>query len=200
MASPPADRLRSLLKRKGIVRPRDLAARGIERRTLAELTASGIVEQRARGLYALADAEVSEHHSLALAAKRVPAGVICLLSALGYHDLTTQAPHQVWLAIEPHARSPTGDYPALRIIRMRQDILRRGVTEKTIDGVPVKITVVAKTLADCFKFRNKIGLDVALEALREYRHSRHWNPEELWKYARLCRVTNVLRPYLEAIG
>jgi predicted transcriptional regulator of viral defense system len=198
--APSAAKLRSIIKRKGLVRPRELEALGVSRRYLRDLEASGEIERHARGLYAASETDLSEHHSLAIAAKRVPAGIVCLLSALRYHDLTTQSPHEVWLAIDTHARTPELDYPPLRVIRMRHDLLRRGTRKTTIDGVLVRITTPARTVADCFKFRNKIGLDVALEALREFRRSRRWTPDDLWRYAALCRVTNILRPYLEAIG
>jgi len=158
------------------------------------------VERVGRGLYRLARAETSEHITLAEAAKLVPNGVVCLLSALSFHGLTTQIPHEVWMAIDVKARRPKVAGVPLRIVRFSGKALTAGVEIHRIDGVPVKITCPAKTVADCFKYRNKIGLDVALEALRECRRQRKCSLEDLWHYAKICRVANVMKPYLEAIG
>jgi len=152
-----------------------------------------------RGMYRLSGASITEHHSLAMAAARVPRGVVCLLSALRYHELTTQAPFEVWLAIGNKARAPTVDDPPLRIVRMSGKALTAGVAKHVLEGVTVLITDRARTVADCFKFRNKIGLDVALEALRDFRRHRG-NLDALWRHARALRVANVLRPYLEAMA
>jgi len=158
------------------------------------------VERVGRGLYRLAQAETSEYITLAEAAKLVPNGVVCLLSALSFHGLTTQIPHEVWMAIDVKARRPKVAGVPLRIVRFSGKALTAGVEIHRIDGVPVKITCLAKTVADCFKYRNKIGLDVALEALRECRRQRKCSLEDLWHYAKICRVANVMKPYLEAIG
>ncbi|WP_459864738.1 type IV toxin-antitoxin system AbiEi family antitoxin domain-containing protein [Endothiovibrio diazotrophicus] len=132
-------------------------------------------------------------------ARRTPHAVICLLSALRFHDLTTQAPFEVWLAIPNKAHAPKMEYPPLRIVRFSGAALTGGVEEHVIDGVAVHVTSVAKTVVDCFKFRNKIGLDVALEALRAAWAERRVSMDELWHYAKLCRVANVMRPYLESL-
>jgi predicted transcriptional regulator of viral defense system len=153
-----------------------------------------------RGLYVLPDADVSEHHSLAEASKRVPHGVVCLLSALRFHNLTTQSPSEVWLAIGSKAWRPQVDYPRLRFVRFSDRALEAGVEEHSIEGVLVRVYSPAKTVADCFKYRNKIGLDVALEALRDCRRERKCSNDELWRYAKICRVANVMRPYMEAIA
>jgi predicted transcriptional regulator of viral defense system len=140
---------------------------------------------------------VTAHHSLAVVARVVPKGVVCLLSALAYHDLGTQLPHEVWLAIGATARRPARSPARLRVVRMSGPPLTSGVEVHNIEGVPVRIFNAAKTVADCFRFRNKIGLDVAIEALRAYR--RRGDLDALWRYAEICRVARVIRPYLEAI-
>jgi predicted transcriptional regulator of viral defense system len=194
-----ADRTLQLARELGVLRPRDLAQHGIAREYLTRLTQAGLLERTGRGLYVLPDAELTEHHSLAEAAKRVPAGVVCLLSALRFHDLTTQAPFEVWLALPPAARRPHADWPPLRVVRFSSLSLTEGVEEHVIEGVRVRVYNPAKTVADCFKYRNKIGLDVALEALRETWRERRATMDELWRYAEVCRVSTVMRPYLESL-
>src|SRR5579875_1277593 len=157
----------ALLRRMGVLRPRDLAGQGIPRVYLRRLYAEGVLDNPERGLYVLADVEVSEHQSLLEACKRVPQGVVCLLSALQFHELTTQAPFEVWLAIAANARRPKVLNPPLRIVRFSGQALTEDIEEHKIQGVTVKVYSPAKTVADCFKYRNKIGLDVALEALRD---------------------------------
>lgn len=159
----------------------------------------GILERTGRGLYALPDAGAAEYHSLAEAAKRVPDAVACLLSALAFHDLTTQSPHEVWIAIDMKARKPANGYPPLRVVRFTGAALIEGVEEHDVEGVPVKVYSPAKTVADCFKYRNKIGKDVALEALRDSWRKGKATMDDLWKYAKVCRVANVMRPYLESL-
>ena len=182
----------------GVLRPRDLDAHGIPRIYLSRLCDRGLLDRVGRGLYVLPDADVSEHHTLAEAGKRVPHGVVCLLSALRFHGLTTQSPSEVWLAIANKAWRPQVDYPPLRFVRFSGRTLEAGVEEHSIEGVLVRIYNPAKTVADCFKYRNKIGLDVALEALRDCRRQRRCTNDELWHYAKICRVANVMRPYMEA--
>jgi len=189
-----------LVQRLGIVRPRDLRAHKLPGDTLWRLARRGLLEQRSRGVYALAGHEFTEHHSLAEAAKRVPQGVICLLSALRAHNLTTQSPHEVWIAIDRKARLPKSGAAKLRVVRFSGAALSEGIEQRQIEGVRVPIYNVAKTVADCFKYRNKIGLDVALEALREAWRSRRATSNDLWKYAEICRVANVMRPYLESLA
>jgi predicted transcriptional regulator of viral defense system len=145
------------------------------------------------------DAEPSEHHTLAEVTKRVPHGVICLLSALQFHELTTQVPHEVWLAIANKARKPSADWPPLRIVRFSERALLEDVERRVIENVPVTITSPARTVVDCFKYRSQVGLDVALEALRDYLQSRSRDMDTLWRAARLQRVTRVIQPYLEAL-
>ena len=154
----------------------------------------------ARGLYALPGYQSGEHGALVTVAKRAPGVVFCLLTALRIHDLTTQAPFEVWIAIGNKAHPPRLDYPPLRTMRFGDSALAAGVETRKIDGMAVRVTSVAKTVADCFKFRNKIGLDVALEALREARRTKMASADELWRFAKVNRVANVMRPYLEAVA
>lgn len=190
--------LLELLREQGVVRSSDLKMRGIPREYLSRLHREGILERSSRGVYYLPGSDLTEHHSLAEATKLVPKGVICLLSALRFHELTTQSPYEIWVAIDPKAHRPAGDGVPLHIVRFSGSALSAGVEEHRIEGVAVKVYSPAKTVADCFKYRNKIGLDIALEALRDYCKSNHANAGELWKYAKVCRVANVIRPYMEA--
>jgi len=161
---------------------------------------AGQLERVGRGLYSLPNQAISENRSLAEVAIRVPRGVICLVSALRVHDIGTRAPHAVWLAIPHHMLSPRLSQPALRVIRMSGPSLSEGIDRLTVDGVEVLVFNAAKTVTDCFKFRNKIGLDVALEALREGWSKRKVTMDDLWRYAGINRVANVMRPYLESIA
>ncbi|MGH9866470.1 MAG: type IV toxin-antitoxin system AbiEi family antitoxin domain-containing protein [Candidatus Acidiferrales bacterium] len=189
-----------LVKQSGILRPRDLQMHGIPRLYLRKAVDEGAVMRVGRGLYVARGARPTEHHSLAQASKRVPHGVVCLLSALRFHDLTTQSPFEVWLAIAEKARLPKTDNSPLRIVRFSPKTLDYGVQEHRIEGVRVRIFSPAKTVADCFRYRNKIGLDVALEALRECKRKRRATSDEIWRAAKACRVANVMRPYLESLS
>ena len=191
--------IESAFKTSSILRTRDLEAHGIWRANLRDYVEQGVLTRVGRGLYTLVGVEAGENHSLAEVGKRVPQGTVCLLSALRFHELTTQQPHETWLALDGRARSPKTDSLALRIVRFTGSALSEGREEHVIEGVPVKIYNPAKTVADCFKFRNKIGLDVALEALRETWRARRCGMSELMRYARVCRVANVMRPYLESL-
>ncbi len=196
---PKADQVLALAQAHGLLRPRDLAKHGIPRQYLARLCEQGQLEQIGRGLYRLPNATISEHHTLAQAGKRFPKGVVCLLTALRFHHLTTQSPTEIWIALDRKDWLPAVNDLPVRIVRFSGVALRQGHDEHLIEGVPVHITTPAKTVADCFKYRNKIGLDVALEALREGWRERRYTMDELWKSARLARVTNVMRPYLESL-
>ena len=189
-----------LVKKAGILRPRDLQSHGIPRLYLHMAADKGLVLRVGRGLYVARGSRPTQHHSLAQASKRVPHGMVCLLSALRFHNLTTQAPFQVWFAISDKARLPRTDSPPLRIVRFSQKMLAYGVQEHRIEGVSVHIFSPGKTVADCFRYRNKIGLDVALEALRECMRKRRATSDELWQAAKVCRVANVMRPYLESLS
>lgn len=189
-----------LAAERGLIRPRDLTERGLPTVALTRLMRQGRLQRVGRGLYALPDRPVSEHNALAEVARKHPRDIVCLLSALRFHDLTTQSPFEVWLAIPNKARAPKMHYPPLRIVRFSGEALTVGVENHIIDGVPVRVTSVARTVADCFKFRNKIGLDVALEALQEAWRAKRVSMDELWRYATLCRVANVMRPYMESLS
>ena len=194
-----AERLIDLARAQGLIRPRDLQPLGIPRVFLARAVVRGQLERVGRGLYGLPGREVSAHGSLAEVARRVPKGVVCLLSALRFHGLSSQAPFEVWLGIENKALAPKLDYPPLRIVRFSGVAFTEGVEEHVVDGVTVRVTGVAKTVADCFKYRNKIGLDVALEGLREAWHEKRMTSDDIWRYAKVCRVANVMRPYLDSL-
>jgi predicted transcriptional regulator of viral defense system len=189
-----------LAEKQGLLRARDLTSNGIPRAYLRQLEEEGKLEKVAAGLYALPELELTEHHSLVETAKRIPHGTVCLLSALRFHGLTTQAPFQVWLAIDVHAWRPKASTPPLRVVHMSGAALRTGVEVHRIEGVDVPVFNATKTVVDCFKFRNKIGLDVALEALRDLKKTKTFNHDELWRMAKVCRVANVMRPYLEALA
>ena len=192
------DRVLYLARIAGVLRARDIAAHGVYRTVLGRLCRGGKLKRTGRGLYVLPGADVTEHHALVEVSKRVPHGIVCLLSALRFHGLTTQSPSEVWLAIDVKARKPRIGKPALRIVRFSGKALEYGVEERRIESAPVRVTSPAKTVADCFKYRNKIGLDVAMEALKDYRRARK-SMDDLWKAAEVCRVAAVIRPYLEAI-
>jgi predicted transcriptional regulator of viral defense system len=196
----PSEKAVALVRRTGIIRARELTREGVTREHLRRLLQRGQLQRIGVGLYSLPGADISEHRSLAEACSRVPRGVICLLSALRFHNLTTQNPFEVWMAIPHKAWRPKGEGVRLRLMHLSGHALTSGVEEHRIEGVPVRIFNPAKTVADCFKFRNKIGLDVALEALRDYRRKHRSGMDELWRFAKVCRVTAVMRPYLEALA
>jgi len=197
---PATDKLLALARTRGLIRPSDLTPHDIPRVSLTRAVRRGQLERVGRGLYGLPDRPVSEHTTLAEVSRRVPKGVICLLTALRFHDLTTQSPFQVWLAIGNKATAPRLAYPALRLVRFSSAALTEGVDEHLVDGVLIRVTNVAKTVVDCFKYRNKIGLDVALEALREAWRERRLSADDVWRYAKTARVANVMRPYLESVA
>lgn len=192
-------KLLELARSKGILRTSDLATLGIPRVYLTRLLDNGQLIRTGRGLYVLSDAELTEHHSLAEASRRVPGGVICLLSALAFHQMTSQLPHQVWMAIDKKAWKPNTGQPQLRIVRMSGEPLTAGTMQRLVEGVSVKVFNPAKTVADCFRYRNKIGVDVAIEALREYHRDRRGTTDELMHYARIDRVDKIMLPYLESL-
>ena len=183
----------------GLIRSQDLDKIGVPRVVLTRMVQRGLLTKLDRGLYSIPDRSISEYASLAEVSRKYPKTVICLLSALRFHGLTTQAPYEVWVAIPNKAHAPSMEYPALRVMRFSGDALTTGVETHQVEGVDVKITCVAKTVADCFKFRNKIGLDVALEALNDAWTAKKVTIDELWRYAGVCRVTNIIRPYLESL-
>ncbi len=194
------DRTLKLARRRQGVRTSELSEHGIHRQTLSRLVAAGKLERVSRGLYRIPTSPLTEHHGLALASAAVPRGVICLLSALRFHGIGTQLPSQVWIAIDRRARQPALRYPPLKVVRFTGAALTEGVRVHRVEGQSVRVYCVAKTVADCFKYRNKIGLDVALEALREAWRARRFTMDELDHYAGICRVRRVMKPYLEALA
>lgn len=184
-------------RRFGVIRASEVRTLGIHSEYLRRLCAEGKLTRTGRGLYMLPDFDLTAHHGLAEAGKAVPPGVICLLSALRFHELGTQLPREVWIAIDRRAARPRAQIPPMRIMRFSGPALAQGVELHRIEGVAVKIYSPAKTVADCFKYRNKIGLDVALEALREALRDRKCTMDQIWRYAKICRVSEVMRPYME---
>ena len=193
------DQVLALLRTRGALRPRDLKAQRLPVEYLWRLERLGLAERIERGLYVPVGANVTERHQFVEAAVRAPQGVICLLSALRFHDLTTQNPYEIWLALPPHARRPKVATLPLHIVRFSGAALTEGIEDHTIEGVTVSVYAPAKTVADCFKFRNKIGLDIAIEALRDAWRQKKASMDQIEKYAVICRVSRVMRPYLEAL-
>lgn len=188
-----------LARKAKILRIQDLTEKGIHPEHLRRLYQRGLLVRMGRGVYMLPNARISGNFSLAAVAKKVPRGIICLLSALRFHDIGTQSPSEVWIALDRKSARPQVETPRLRVMRFSEAAFSSGVETHKIDGVNVRVYCPAKTVADCFKYRNKIGLDVAIEALRECRRNRKCKIDDLWKYAKVCRVANVMRPYLETI-
>ncbi len=200
MRATQAERILRQARRRGLIRPRDLDASRAPTAVLTRLVQQGLLIRRARGIYTVADHDPTEHTDLAVVAKRTPAAVICLLSALRFHELTTQNPHEVWIMLDRKARAPALDHPPLRVVRASGDSLRAGVEIREIEGVPVRITTPAKTVADCFKYRRKVGTDVAIEALRDCWRQRTATMDEIYRCAKIDRVANVMRPYMESLA
>lgn len=194
-----AKRAMQYVRRHGLVRPRDLEAVGIPREYLLRLHRQGKLDRAGRGVYTLPDAVTTERHTYAEVAKRVPDAVLCLLSALAFHEITTQNPASVWIALRQGARKPALVSPSLRVVRLSGPSLTDGIEQHQVEGVAVRVYSPAKTVADCFKFRNKIGLDVALEALKDSLRQKKASVNEIYRYAKICRVSNVIRPYMEAL-
>ena len=192
-------RLLDFVRLAGLVRSRDLAAIGVPRAYLQRLVDRGALVQHARGIYGLSGAPITENHSLAQTCTHLPNGVVCLVSALRFHGITTQLPHEVWIAIERGTWTPISTGTKLRIFHFSCDSMTAGIEAHSVEGVRVQVYSVSKTIADCFKFRNKVGLDVAIEALREGWRMHRFTMDELWTYAKVCRVSNVMRPYLEML-
>ncbi|WP_077002777.1 type IV toxin-antitoxin system AbiEi family antitoxin domain-containing protein [Variovorax sp. KK3] len=192
-------RILDLLARKGMLRPSDLDAVEVPRVVLTRMTAAGRLEKVGRGLYRLPEQIGSEHNSLVAISVKVPQAVFCLLTALQFHELTTQLPRDVWIAMPRGSHVPKIDYPPVRMVQSSGDAYSAGIELKELDQVELRVYGVAKTVADCFKHRNKIGPDVALEALRDAWTQKKATVDELWHYAQICRVEKVMRPYLETL-
>jgi predicted transcriptional regulator of viral defense system len=193
-----ADEVLALTRKMGVLRVKDLMSRNMHPEYLRRLCRQGRLERVGRGLYRLRHGNVTEHATLATVSKRFPNGVVCLLTALRFHGIGTQNPREVWMALQRKSATPRiGDLP-VRFMRFSEASFGAGVEEHELENVPVRITNTAKTITDCFKYRNKVGLDVALEALRDALRQRKCKADDIWRYAKVCRVTNVIRPYLEA--
>jgi predicted transcriptional regulator of viral defense system len=188
-----------IARRKGLFRLSEATAAGIHPESVRRLAAKGQLTRVGRGLYAVPDQQPTEHHSLAEIAKRVPKGIVCLLTALRFHELGTQKPSVVWLAVDRRGGIPKIDFAPVRIVRISGAALSTGINENDIEGVRVRITTPARTVVDCFKFRNSIGIEVAVEALRDYRRLGKGS-EELWRQADRMRMTRVMRPYWDALS
>jgi len=194
-----SDRLLALARRRALILAADVTRAGIHSQVLTRLVRAGRLERVARGLYRVAGRAVTEHHGLVLAARAAPRGVVCLLSALSFHGIGTEVPFEVWLAIDRRARAPLLRQPPLRVVRFSGGALTEGIETHRIEGQSVRVYGVAKTLADLFKYRHKVGLAVALEALREAWRDRRFTMAALTRHARTCRVERVMRPYLESL-
>ena len=195
------DNILDLARQKGILRARDLGGQKLSRVLLSRLVGEGRLLKLSRGLYSLPDRVMTEDATLAEVAIKYPNSVFCLLTALQIHELTTQSPHQIWLAVDIKARVPQMDYPPLRIVWFSREALEAGAETVRLDGVvSVLVTSIEKTIVDCFKYRNKIGLDIAIEALQEAWRSKRMSMDKIWEFAKICRVTNVMRPYLESLN
>jgi predicted transcriptional regulator of viral defense system len=194
-----AEKVLRLATAQAAISARDVRAIGASPRLLTRMTARGRLRRVGRGLYAGIDAPPSAHQSVIEVAKRAPKAVVCLLSALEVHTIGTQAPFEVWIALPAGTHAPRICYPALRIVRLSGDAFSQGIESVELDGTQVRVYSLAKTIADCFKLRSKVGLDVALEALREAWQQRKVTMDDLWRYAKINRMTNVMRPYLEAL-
>ncbi len=190
--------VRIIKANKGIIKATEAIKKHIHPRTLYHLRDKGVLEQISYGLYKLKQYKVS-HPDFVTVALRAPNGVICLISALAFHNLTTQIPHKVWMAVKRGTHKPRIDYPPVSIHQFSDQSFSSGVDKYTFDKIPVKIYNPEKTIMDCFKFRNKIGMNIVLEALAFYRERKIFNPSKLIKYTKICRVENVIKPYIESI-
>lgn len=193
-------RILELARKRLLFRLSEVTHAGIHPESVRRLTGRGQLARIGRGLYALPSLEVSEHHTLAEIAKRVPKGVVCLLTALRFYGMGTQNPREVWLAVDRRAGVPRIEFVPIRIVRMSTAAISTGIEKRTVDGVRVRITSPALTVVDCFKFRNKIGIDVAVEALRDYRRLRKGTVDAIWQQADRLRMSKVMRPYWDAMS
>ncbi len=183
----------------GLLRTQQAIDEGIAPRTLYQMRETGAILRESRGLYRLADTEPGEYFDLVQVSLRIPKGVICLISALSFHGLTTQIPHQVYVALPIDAEKPRLEYPPIRLFWLSPKTYSAGIENHDLDGIAVKMYGIEKTIADCFKFRNKVGMDVALDALRNYQNRKDFNIERLLFFAKLNRVNRIMRPYIEML-
>jgi predicted transcriptional regulator of viral defense system len=194
-----AKALAAFRRKGGLLRMSEAVRAGVHRRTLYAMLEAGQVERLSRGLYRLADAPPLGEPDLVTVAAKVPRAVVCLVSALAFHDLTTQVPHEVYVAVPRNSKPPRLDHPPLRAFRFDPRAYEEGIETHLLDGVSVRIYSAEKTIADCFKYRNKIGLDAAVEAIRRYAERRKIDRAALLRAAEACLVARVMRPYLEAV-
>jgi len=192
-------RILELAHRQRLLSAADLRSHGWSPQLLLKLHRTGQLQRVSRGLYSLPDSEVTEHQSLAEVCRRVPKAVVCLLSALQFHEIGTQLPHEIWIALPEATQAPALDYPSLRIARLRGEAYSEGIETIVEHGSMIRVYSLAKTITDCFKFRHKVGLDVALEALKEAWRQRRLNIDEVTRYAKINRVARVMQPYLETV-
>lgn len=192
-------RILELAHRQRLLSAADLRSHGWSPQLLLKLHRTGQLQRVSRGLYSLPDSEVTEHQSLAEVCRRVPKAVVCLLSALQFHEIGTQLPHAIWIALPEATQTPALDYPSLRIARLRGEAYSEGIETIVEHGSMIRVYSLAKTITDCFKFRHKVGLDVALEALKEAWRQRRLNIDEVTRYAKINRVARVMQPYLETV-
>ncbi len=195
-----SDHILELAQHRRVLRAADVREHGWSPQLLIRLHQSGKLQRVARGLYGLPDAEVTEHQTLIEVCRRVPKAVLCLLSALQFHEIGSQMPHDVWIALPEGSQTPALSYPTLRITRLRGTAYSDGIQTVSDQGAPIRVYSAAKTVTDCFKFRNKIGLDVALEALKDAWRGRKVTMAELSRFAKINRVERVMQPYLEAMA
>lgn len=194
------EKVRNIFRQQGgILKMSEAVQTGIHRKMLYAMLDNGVIEKLDRGLYRLSELPPLGNLDLVSVARKVPTGVICLISALSFHELTTQIPHEVYIALKRGTETPRIKHPPVRVFRFTGDAFTEGVETPTVDGVKLHIYSPEKTLADCFKFRNKIGLDTAIEAVKFYRDKKHVKVDELMRYARICRVEKVMKPYMEAL-
>jgi predicted transcriptional regulator of viral defense system len=194
------ERLLRFADQQTVIRPGDLERLSVPRNYLGRLVRAGKLERVGRGLYSSADHPPSENRTLLEVCRKVPQAVVCLSSALRFHELTTENPFEVWIALKPGAWSPSVGYPPMRVVRVSGDALTFGVEEHYVEGTKIKVYSPAKTVADCFKFRSKIGTELAIQALRECFREKKATMDELWEAAKVCRVSNVMRPYMESLS
>lgn len=199
VSKPWSERLEALFQGATVLRSKDLEERGLARSRIREAVNAGALERIGRGLYCLPGADFTEHHSLVQATRRIPGGAVCLLSALRFHDLTSQNPHEVWLAIGPKDRIPAPGNPPVKIVRFGQEHFQLGLETHSVEGVEIRVYSVARTVVDLFRYRNKIGLDVALEALKEGWREKRFSLAQINEIASRCRMARVMKPYLETL-
>ena len=193
------EKILRIVKKKGMVKASDLDKAGYSRNLLYEMCEKGILVRQSRGVYSASDSLFSEYFSLLEVSKRSPNSVICLISALFFHNITTQLPHEVWISVKRGSWIPKYDSPPVNVTVVSGEAFIFGIENHKINGVDIKVYNIAKTIADCFKFRNKVGVDVAIEALKETINAKKASIDEIMEAAEICRVSSIIRPYLEAV-